>query len=419
VRDARTLAAIVVAAAALRLGYVLFYPQSAMCEDCRMYDEVAQNVAAGHGFVGGFAAETYHRPVVHHPDRPEIGVGPIFPAFLATIYRAAGHRFAAVRAVQAVIGAAMLIPLFGTIRAILGSRAAAVATALAAVYPPLIVYTGFVLTETLSTALLVFAVWSTLDAWQRPTPYAWIRTGVAVGVAVLLREEFLAVFGVIGLLTLWRDASAKTAAGLATVAVAAALVMTPWIVRNYRTFGRFIPVSAHGADTLYLSVKGWTEWHFGDPELQRLSSTDDYLKQADALHDAAMDEIRRHPLEVARRRLAQYANFWLSSHTSNFVGVTDSFSAYRAARRHAPFFVKLGLLIVNSAVLALGLVGLLRAALAPALDRAGVFLLATPVVVLALVHLALFAAPRYQIPMVPFVLAGAGWQIASQRRSNA
>src|SRR5213082_370711 len=76
-----------VVAAALRFGYVSFYPQADLCPDCEMYDEVGRNVAAGRGFVGGFAADRWDRPVRKTPAAPEIGVGPIYPAFLAAVYR--------------------------------------------------------------------------------------------------------------------------------------------------------------------------------------------------------------------------------------------------------------------------------------------------------------------------------------------
>ncbi|HZR26882.1 MAG TPA: glycosyltransferase family 39 protein [Vicinamibacterales bacterium] len=410
--ERRALTAVVALAAALRLTYVLVYPQTALCEDCRMYDEVAQHVAAGLGFVGGFGGETYHQPVVHDPNRPEIGIGPIFPTFLASIYRVAGHRADAVRVVQAVVSAVTLIPLFGLVRSVLGSRAALRTSWVAAVYPPLIIYSGVVLTETLSTALLVFALWSVADAWECPGLYRCIRTGIVMGVAVLLREEFLAVFGAVAALTIWRSTTTRSVVGVATVALVALMTIAPWTIRNYRTFGRVIPVSAHGGDTLYLSVKGWTEWHFGDPELQRLSAMDDYLAQSDALRAAAFDEIRAHPLTVAARRLVRFPDFWLSSHTANVSGIGDAWETYLAEGHYGILSIKFVLLVINCAAIAFGIVGLVRAARRASVDRAGILLLATPIAVIAAVHLVLFSAPRYQLPLLPFVLAGVGWLLA-------
>ena len=45
---------------------------------------------------------------------------------------------------------------------------------------------------------------------------------------------------------------------------ALSVTMAPWVVRNARTFHRFIPVSAHDGDTLWISTKGWQDWHMDD-----------------------------------------------------------------------------------------------------------------------------------------------------------
>jgi 4-amino-4-deoxy-L-arabinose transferase-like glycosyltransferase len=390
-------------AAALRFGYVILWPQMPLCPDCEMYDEVGRNVAEGRGFVGGFAADRWDRPVRKTPDAPEIGVGPIYPGFLAMVYRAAGQRPAAVRVAQAAISTLTLFPLFSLTRRTLGERAAIGATALAAFYPAFIVYSGFVLTETLSTALLVAAFAAVARAWSSRSVAAWIAAGVVTGAAILLRAELLPVCAPIALLALWRRPSMRTLGALAAYALAVAVTMAPWVARNWVTFHRFIPVSAHDGDTLWISTKGWQEWHMGDPELQALAQGRDYIAQEDAMRDAAVREIRTRPLQFLATRVKQFPGFWFSSHTGNVHGLTESFGAYRARGAIVPLGTKVGLLVLNTMLIAAGLFAMFRALVRnPTPDVA---LMALPIVMLSGIHLILFATARYQVPMMPFVLA--------------
>src|ERR1051325_10297277 len=95
----RLLLSIALLALAVRLPYVLLYPQvGSGCEDCGFYDEVAWKVASGNGLGGGFAPETFAGPVGHAV--PEVGMGPVYPFVVAAVYRAAGRSALAVSVVQ-------------------------------------------------------------------------------------------------------------------------------------------------------------------------------------------------------------------------------------------------------------------------------------------------------------------------------
>ena len=158
-----------------------------------------------------------------------------------------------------------------------------------------------------------------------------------------------------------------------------------------------------------ISVKGWREWRFGDPELQNLVRGLSYLEESDALKGAALREIADRPLRFAWTRLKRFPDLWLTGHSSNVTGVTDSFQTYWRRGAYGVVGVKGVLLALNVGLIGLGLVGGFRAVTSTALSRPDVLLLATPIVCIATVHFVLFAAPRYQIPMMPFVLAFAAW----------
>lgn len=410
----RALRAVVAVAALLRVSYVVLAPHLPLCNDCAVYDEVGWNLASGRGFVGGVAAVRFDRPLSPTPDAPEIGISPLYPGFLAVLYSTAGHRLGVVRLAQAVISTLTILPLYAVARRALGDWPALVAAALTAVYPAFIVYNGFLLTEPLATFLLVSAVAMVALAWQSRSGWRWLVAGVVSAAAILVRGEMLLLCAPIAILSLWRHPSPRTIGMLAVYFAAIALTMAPWIARNYRTFDRWIPVAARDGDTLWISVKGWREWHFDDPELQALVGGRDFLGQEDAMREAAVREIRAHPVRFAWTRLRRFPDFWLTSHTGNVAGVTDAFATYRARGAMLPLAVKLALLAVNTALIAAGLAGMVRTLMRRFTPE--VVLLATPVIFVTGVHLALYATGRYHVPIMPFLLAFAGTLTVSMKK---
>ena len=369
-----------------------------------MYDEVGTNIAAGRGFTGGFAAETFERPLTRTPDAPEIGIGPVYPLFLGVIYRTVGHHFTAVRVIQAAISTLMLFPLYALTRWALGASAATAAVALSAVYPAFIVYNGFILTEALATALLVAAVWAVAYAWRATTATTWLVAGVLMGITILLRAELLVICVPVVVLTLWRDRSRRAVGLLLLYLAAVSATMAPWTIRNYRTFHRLVPVSAHDGDTLWISVKGWREWHVEDPELQTLVRGTSYVEQSEILRAAAIRAIRAHPIQFLQTRLERFPDFFLSGHTGNVVGVTESIGTYLARRAIVPLSIKLGLLALNTALIGAGCFAIAQMLIHRAAGP-GAWLMLAPVVCISVVHFFLYATARYQIPMLPFVFA--------------
>lgn len=396
-------------ALALRLGFVLLYPQVPPVDgDDRMYDEVGWNLAQGLGFVGGFAAAIDGVPLA-----PEIGIGPIYPLFLAAVYTLFGHHPEAARIVQALLGAATIPILFPLARAAFGERAARLAGLLMALYPALIVYSGMLLTETLFIFLLSVTVRAVMGAIRSEFGWRWAAAGVAMGVVVLLRQETLLLIPAFGAVAPWSRLGRAAAARLSVFVVAALLTIAPWTARNYMVFGEFILASGHGGDTLWLSTKDWTEWHYDDPEFQSLTLGLTYVEQNKVLRQAGIRNILADPLGYALLCFKRLPRFWVSSHTSYLVGFTDTFSSYYDQGAVAKMTVKALLLLLNLFVSCLGLWGMLGSARGGLRQADSVLLLAVPVVVIALVHFFVFATPRYQVPILPFLLIFAAGSIVT------
>jgi 4-amino-4-deoxy-L-arabinose transferase-like glycosyltransferase len=226
----------------LRLGYVEATPRYGLRHDARDYDVHARSIAQGDGFSKTLA---YHRPTAFRP--------PGYPYFLAGVYRLAGveradtrRRIHAARVAQAVVGT-IAAGLVGLLAAQLwGGAVGLLALALAAVYLPLILVGGSVMSEPLFVALMLAAV---VAAVQHRRSVHRVRfavlAGVLGGLAILTRAN-----AVVLLLPLaaaaWDGRPRPARRSLippAALLAAAVITVVPWTIRNAVELHSFVPVS--------------------------------------------------------------------------------------------------------------------------------------------------------------------------------
>ena len=165
-----------------------------------------------------------------------------YPAFVAAIYRVAGPESEAVRVVQALLDGATAFLLFLLVRPA-GIGAARGAALLWTMFPPAILYSRFLRPETI-TAFLLTAIALALARESSLSRVARFGVGLLLGVAALVRTEFLLVLPMIPFVLERAPARAPRAALLLA---GACLVVVPWVVRNH---------FAVGAPTLSTSIGG-------------------------------------------------------------------------------------------------------------------------------------------------------------------
>ena len=193
----------------------------------------------------------------------------------------------------------------------------------------------------------------------------------------------------------------------------------PWTVRNYVAFGRLIPVSTLGLRTVWLaSYPGeWLEWHTErDPYRTVVAGLSDV--EADlALAREGLRNIAQHPGTYLGMSAKRFGRFWIGSHSNSYVELRPSFHQSLQARTYGVFAAKLGLLGINLSILALGVWGAIRVRSLEGGGLAALLLILYKVAV----HTMLFATPRYQVPIMPFVLlfAAGGLATVMDRRWGA
>lgn len=169
---------------------------------------------------------------------PDALRGPGYPGLLALAYAVGGVSFWSARVANALAGGALTL-LTGWLagRAGAGSQAW-IASAIVALYPGLVLSSVYLMPDAFYGTLAVLTL---LLVRHRAVAFAW-PAGIVAGLAVLTRSVGVALVGSAALVALWagvtRAATWRLAGGrLAAFAVAAALVVAPWLLFTTRVAG--------------------------------------------------------------------------------------------------------------------------------------------------------------------------------------
>ena len=412
------LAVVLVAAAlVLRIAYVDATPDYALRHDAVDYDVHARSIAQGEGFSKTLA---HGRPTAFRP--------PGYPYFLGAVYHVfkadrepAKERVRVARIAQAFVGTA-LVALVGVIAwQLWGSVAALVALGLAALYLPLVLVGGAVMSEPLFDVFMLGSLAAVLAYRRSRHRYAWaLAAGVLGGLAALTRAQALILLVPLAL-AVWdgRPWRARAALGPPLVLVVAALLtIAPWTVRNARELHAFVPISTQFgsalAGTYNDAARGDTQnpaaWqgirHVPDYAylFNRVGETNEAVLEA-KLRAASLHYIREHPTYVAKvgwwntRRMLDLAGLRRSRATA----ATITIDHYWADRGILCFWV----------VAALALAGAFTAMA----RRAPWYVWAMPVLMFLSVVFLVVETPRYRTPIDPFlVLLAAAALVTGARR---
>jgi 4-amino-4-deoxy-L-arabinose transferase-like glycosyltransferase len=233
-------AALLVAALGLRVGYMELTPGYEIVHDARDYDMHAASIASG----DGFSKRLTGKPTAFRP--------PGYPYLLGGAYRVFGveravdaDRIHVARRLGAVLGAlgVALIGILGV--QLLGRAAGLVAMALAAVYVPSILVTEAIMSEQLFVVLLLAALVTAIHQRRSAHPYAFaLAAGLLAGLAVLTRANGLILLLPLALAVWAAPRRSWRSAGPPAVLVAVALAtVAPWTIRNAVELHAFVPVT--------------------------------------------------------------------------------------------------------------------------------------------------------------------------------
>lgn len=270
--------------------------------DAVTYQNMAVNLCLGRGI-----SDT---PPNVSPAVPTSQRVPFFPLFLASIYCVFGVNHVPLRIAQALLGtvACLLIYRLG---ALAWNRKTGVAAAsFAAIYQPFIQYyyyggPGTLFPASFFSFLLVCLACALLAAMRTGRAALWLASGVLLGLSSLTRPEIAPFLVLVGVLAVWHEAPAwrRGFAHAGLVAVAMALVLLPWVVRNYAIHGRFVALSTMGGMNFYLGNNERARGHIGEdiPEAEQKMLADLTEAQRDRVYyRMGLEFWRRHPERLGK-----------------------------------------------------------------------------------------------------------------------
>jgi 4-amino-4-deoxy-L-arabinose transferase-like glycosyltransferase len=254
---------------------------------------------------------------------PTAFVGPAYPLFLAALLRV-GSDTLQIGLVQAVIGAATAAVVALVARELAGAsrygtttRTAAMwaSGVAAAVYPHVVLWTGYVLTETLFLFLAAAAVYAALRASRAGSSRAALLAGTLGAGAALTRPAFLAPALLVAVWLAWSARERRwVLAGLFAVGLAVPLSL--WAARNAVEMGRPIVTATQAGGAMYLgNARGGTGGSRGyadslDAPPLDLPAGLNEVERDDAHMRRALDDIAADPLGTIGRWPAKLWNMW-------------------------------------------------------------------------------------------------------------
>ena len=196
-----------------------------------------------------------HMLIYYNFNEPTTYIMPLYPAFLAMIFKVFGYGLTglqAARVAQALISCAGIILIFLIAKRIFDIKVALVAAFLVAFYIPNIVTTGYLLTETLFATLLYLLIYFSLEFSDSPTLIKFSVLGFLWAFATLLRPT-IAFYPVMLFfyLFIYKKIGIKQAIKLGVaMALVFVVVMLPWWIRNYQYHGESIPLTASSGNPM-------------------------------------------------------------------------------------------------------------------------------------------------------------------------
>lgn len=288
---------------------------------------IARSIATGHGF----ASPT------DLPSGPTAWMAPVYTYILAAIFKLFGVYSTTsawvILALNSVFAALTCLMIYRIGEKIYGVGVARAAAWTWAVFPYLIYWPVRVVYDTsFSAFLLSLSLLLTLEMAEASSrPRSWIAFGLLWGLIILTNPSLVTMFACSLLWLLYRAQRPRSwAVGTALCILIAFAVVSPWLVRNYRVFGKFMFVRDNLPLELYMSnneesVGFWTRNEHPANDRQAMEKFHE-LGEARFMAEKgqqAREFIRQHPGTFLEFTLKRAMYFWISPPQAAIVGGYD------------------------------------------------------------------------------------------------
>lgn len=184
--------------------------------------------------------------IYHYPSTSTVFMMPGLSSTLAivTLIFGEGRSLTEFRILQSLIQTGSLALVFFIGRKIFNSKVGLIAVILNILYTAEIWVSSLILTETFFKFFVLLLIYFSLYAIEQKKMKYYILGGAAWGFATLFRPTIATFPAVILIMWLFKKYSFKDILKYTiTVVLIFSVILSPWWIRNYRTFGKFIPLT--------------------------------------------------------------------------------------------------------------------------------------------------------------------------------
>jgi 4-amino-4-deoxy-L-arabinose transferase-like glycosyltransferase len=391
---------------ALRLAYILIAHTYKVKPDENYFSfgyemgRIGRAIALGHGFADPFGPAT--GPTAWEP--------PLYPYLIAAIFKVTGiytHPSAFILlAINSIFSALTCIPIFLIGKKCFSERVAVWSAWAWALFPPVMYWcVRWVWETSLAALLLTLIFWLVLEMEEVTGFMPWIGFGLLWGVAALTNSSLLSFLPASGLWLWYRRSQRgkRSFAGVILATIFCCATISPWLVRNYEVFGRFIFIRSNfGAELRLGNGPGanGTWMSYLHPTQNDLA-----LRQYEQMGEIAyVAERKRQAVEFIRTDYARFT--WIS---------LKRFVYYWAGR---PRTSETAALIDNSAFLASSVLAFWGLSRALRKRRYGAWLFLWLLLSYPTIYYFVYPHPRYRHPIEPemailiaYVISEAGTRV--------
>ena len=404
---------VMLVAVSLRIFAAVKWAGTPLEGDAVSYDNIANNLIEGHGYSRGY--DTHIKPTATR--------GPTYVLLLASIYAIFGHNYTYVNVFQIIIDCLSCLLLFRICKRLFRRNdAATLASFIYAIYPPFIIYTQRILTETLIIFLSTLAVSLFIDFELFKKKSALYICAIVIGLATLSKPILLLTPLIFYLSTIKTEKRSYRAREMLVQFVLIGLVMSPWVVRNFVVFHSFIPGVTQGGITFWGGT-GPANGHVVPGVESTLVPIPEDLKERVRSATAGMSETEKdrwfykEGLRVIKDNPARYLRVIIRKVPRLWFNLAKDEPPHLVARTFGRVGVETGEVGRFAILFALGnLIAFILAVIGIIRERPPQFsvnLLIWLIVYYTLVHMVFFSAFRYSLPVYAYLFCFSAAGIAS------
>lgn len=240
----------------IKLTPILIFGFSAPTHDAAEYDIMAMNILEGKGFI----SSAYYRELIGKPYYPFTEIGqptavkmPLYPIFLAIIYLIFGHYYTVAIIIQLLMYSVGTLLVYAIGKDIYNKNVGIIASGIFSLYPHYIYYSSQLLTENLTTFLLLLSVFYLIRTNKRGSLLNLVLSGIFIGLTILCRSSWLLFpFGLFCWLFFLRIDIKEIIKRYLIILIISMAIVSPWFIRNYIVFNAFPVLQTTGGVNLYL-----------------------------------------------------------------------------------------------------------------------------------------------------------------------